>query len=105
MAGAFEISSSEARRLIRQGGVKLDGEPVAAETLDLRARRARRPGPAGRQAPLPPPACAGSRRRQLASAGRQLLYRARPSWGSCLGGRPCVKSGESRRRGAAVFEN
>ena len=27
MAGAFEISSSEARRLLEQGGVKLDGEP------------------------------------------------------------------------------
>jgi len=35
MAGAFEISASEARRLIRQGGVKLDGETVAADTLDL----------------------------------------------------------------------
>jgi tyrosyl-tRNA synthetase len=37
MAGAFEISSSEARRLIRQGGVKLDGDPVPADTLDLAA--------------------------------------------------------------------
>lgn len=37
MAGAFEISSSEARRLIRQGGVKLDGEAIDAETLDLEA--------------------------------------------------------------------
>jgi tyrosyl-tRNA synthetase len=35
MAGAFEISSSEARRLLGQGGVKLDGEPVPAGTLDL----------------------------------------------------------------------
>jgi tyrosyl-tRNA synthetase len=35
MAGAFEISSSEARRLIRQGGVKLDGEAIPADTLDL----------------------------------------------------------------------
>jgi tyrosyl-tRNA synthetase len=35
MAGAFEISSSEARRLIRQGGAKLDGEPIPADTLDL----------------------------------------------------------------------
>ncbi len=35
MAGAFEISSSEARRLIQQGGVKLDGEPVAAGSLDV----------------------------------------------------------------------
>jgi tyrosyl-tRNA synthetase len=35
MAGAFEISSSEARRLLGQGGVRLDGEPIAAGTLDL----------------------------------------------------------------------
>jgi len=35
MAAAFEISSSEARRLLAQGGVKLDGEPIAAGTLDL----------------------------------------------------------------------
>jgi len=35
MARAFEISSSEARRLIRQGGAKLDGEPIPADTLDL----------------------------------------------------------------------
>jgi tyrosyl-tRNA synthetase len=34
MAGAFEISSSEARRLLAQGGVKLDGEPIAG-TLDM----------------------------------------------------------------------
>ncbi len=37
MAGAFEISSSEARRLIRQGGAKLDGEPIPSDTLDLAA--------------------------------------------------------------------
>jgi tyrosyl-tRNA synthetase len=37
MAAAFEISSSEARRLIKQGGAKLDGEPVPADTLDLAA--------------------------------------------------------------------
>jgi tyrosyl-tRNA synthetase len=35
MAGAFEISSSEARRLIRQGGAKLDGETISSDTLDL----------------------------------------------------------------------
>jgi tyrosyl-tRNA synthetase len=35
MAGAFEISSSEARRLIKQGGVKLDGEPIPEDTFDL----------------------------------------------------------------------
>ena len=35
IAGTFEISSSEARRLISQGGVKLDGETVAADRLDV----------------------------------------------------------------------
>ncbi|HSK49295.1 MAG TPA: tyrosine--tRNA ligase [Solirubrobacterales bacterium] len=35
LAAAFEISSSEARRLLGQGAVKLDGEPLAAEPLDL----------------------------------------------------------------------
>ena len=35
MAGAFEISSSEARRLIKQGGAKLDGEPIPSDILDL----------------------------------------------------------------------
>jgi tyrosyl-tRNA synthetase len=35
MAGAFEISSSEARRLLAQGGVRLDGEPLGGDELDL----------------------------------------------------------------------
>jgi tyrosyl-tRNA synthetase len=35
MAGAFGISSSEARRLLKQGGVKLDGEPLGGEHLDM----------------------------------------------------------------------
>jgi tyrosyl-tRNA synthetase len=35
MAGAFEISSSEARRLLKQGGVRLDGEPLAGDRLDV----------------------------------------------------------------------
>ena len=34
MAAAFGISSSEARRLIGQGGAKLDGEPIAGDSLD-----------------------------------------------------------------------
>jgi tyrosyl-tRNA synthetase len=37
IAGAFDVSSSEGRRLIQQGAVKLDGEPVPAEPLDLEA--------------------------------------------------------------------
>jgi tyrosyl-tRNA synthetase len=39
LAAAFEISSSEARRLIKQGGAKLDGEPIPADTLDLGAEQ------------------------------------------------------------------
>ncbi|HEX3041467.1 MAG TPA: tyrosine--tRNA ligase [Solirubrobacterales bacterium] len=35
IAGAFDVSSSEGRRLIQQGAVKLDGEPLPAEPLDL----------------------------------------------------------------------
>lgn len=35
IAGAFEISTSEARRLLAQGGVKLDGESVAGDRLDV----------------------------------------------------------------------
>jgi tyrosyl-tRNA synthetase len=35
MADAFGISSSEARRLLKQGGVKLDGETLPADTLDI----------------------------------------------------------------------
>ena len=37
IAAAFGISSSEGRRLIQQGGVKLDGDPVPADALDLEA--------------------------------------------------------------------
>jgi tyrosyl-tRNA synthetase len=37
IAGAFELSSSEGRRLLAQGGVKLDGEPVPEGALDLPA--------------------------------------------------------------------
>ncbi len=35
IAAAFGVSSSEARRLLGQGGVKLDGEPVAGERMDV----------------------------------------------------------------------
>ena len=37
LAEAFGTSSSEARRSIAQGGVKLDGDPVGPDTLDLPA--------------------------------------------------------------------
>jgi tyrosyl-tRNA synthetase len=37
IAGAFGVSSSEARRLIAQGGVRLDGEEVAPDRLDMQA--------------------------------------------------------------------
>jgi tyrosyl-tRNA synthetase len=39
MAAAFGISSSEARRQLKQGGVKLDGEPLSGEQLDLAPER------------------------------------------------------------------
>jgi tyrosyl-tRNA synthetase len=39
MAAAFDISSSEARRLIQQGGVKLDGEALASDALDMAPSR------------------------------------------------------------------
>jgi tyrosyl-tRNA synthetase len=35
IAAGFGLSSSEARRLIKQGGVKLDGETVPADALEL----------------------------------------------------------------------
>jgi tyrosyl-tRNA synthetase len=35
IADAFGLSTSEARRLIGQGGVKLDGEAMPGESLDV----------------------------------------------------------------------
>jgi tyrosyl-tRNA synthetase len=35
IGAGFGLSSSEARRLIKQGGVKLDGEPVAVDVLEM----------------------------------------------------------------------
>jgi tyrosyl-tRNA synthetase len=35
IAGAFQMSTSEARRLIAQGGVKIDGESLGSDRLDL----------------------------------------------------------------------
>jgi tyrosyl-tRNA synthetase len=37
LAGAFGVSSSEGRRLLQGGGVKLDGAPVPADSLDVDA--------------------------------------------------------------------
>ncbi len=37
VAGAFGVSTSQARRSLAQGGVRLDGEPLTAEQLDLPA--------------------------------------------------------------------
>jgi tyrosyl-tRNA synthetase len=36
IGAGFELSSSEARRLLKQGGVKLDGETVPPDSLELR---------------------------------------------------------------------
>ena len=37
ISSAFEMSTSEARRLLAQGAVKLDGEALDGERLDLPA--------------------------------------------------------------------
>jgi tyrosyl-tRNA synthetase len=37
ISSAFEMSTSEARRLLSQGAVKLDGETLGGEFLDLPA--------------------------------------------------------------------
>ncbi len=42
LSRAFGVSSSEARRLIAQGGVKVEGEAVAADVLDVPADDLRR---------------------------------------------------------------
>ena len=55
IAGVFGISSSEARRLIAQGGVKLDGEGVDPESPGPAGRGARRARAPGRETPLRPP--------------------------------------------------
>jgi tyrosyl-tRNA synthetase len=39
LAAHFGTSRSEARRLLAQGGVRLDGEPLGADDLDVEARR------------------------------------------------------------------
>jgi tyrosyl-tRNA synthetase len=39
LAHAFGVSTSEARRALTQGGVKLDGDPVPSGTLDLEPER------------------------------------------------------------------
>jgi tyrosyl-tRNA synthetase len=41
IASSFDVSSSEARRLLGQGGVRLDGEVLAGEQLDLPATAVR----------------------------------------------------------------
>ena len=41
IAECFGVSTSEARRLLQQGGVKLDGEPLGPEPLDLPAEQLR----------------------------------------------------------------
>jgi tyrosyl-tRNA synthetase len=39
ISSVFEVSTSEARRLLQQGGVKVEGETVPAEPLDVPADR------------------------------------------------------------------
>jgi len=39
LAGAFGLSTSEARRLLNQGGVRVDGDPLPADPLDVPLRQ------------------------------------------------------------------
>jgi tyrosyl-tRNA synthetase len=39
IAEAFDLSRSEGRRLLAQGGVKLDGRPLPPDPLDVPAER------------------------------------------------------------------
>jgi tyrosyl-tRNA synthetase len=39
LAHAFGVSTSEARRALTQGGVRLDGDPIPSSTLDLEPER------------------------------------------------------------------
>ena len=55
LARAFGVSSSEARRLIAQGGVKVEGEAVAPDVLDVPADDLRRRVHPGGEAPLRTP--------------------------------------------------
>ena len=52
IADVFGGSRSDARRLLAQGGVKLDGEPLAGDAARRRGRAARRRRAAGGQAAL-----------------------------------------------------
>ena len=45
ISSAFEISTSEARRLLSQGAVKLDGEALDGQRLDLPAAQLSGPEP------------------------------------------------------------
>ncbi len=91
MAGAFEISSSEARRLIKQGGREARRRADPVRYPGFGSRGAEWPRSAGRQAPLPP----SSRRPARQTAAVALYSRVLPGQASVPG--PCVRSGESRR--------
>ena len=53
VAEHFGKSRSEARRLLEQGGIRLDGEPLGAESIDLEAERLERGRAPGRKASVP----------------------------------------------------
>ena len=93
IADGFGMSRSDARRMLAQGGVKLDGEPLAADGPRPAARAPRRRGAAGRQAPLPPPAgelraAGGGRPHGPAAPGDRRRRRGRrPHRGRAVGRR------------------
>ena len=103
---AFGGSTSQARRDIAQGAVKLDGEPAVRRHARPSSRIGRRAGAAARQAPVRP----RPDRVEPRSAGG-LLERAAPPR-ACHGGAPeptfvvgAPKSGLPRRWGrTSMFE-
>ena len=72
IATVFGGSRSEARRHLASGAVKLDGEPVAPDVLDVPRDGSGRPRAAGRQAPVPAPP------RRLRRAGRARAISSAP---------------------------
>ena len=135
IAEVFGGSRSDARRTLAQGGVKLDGEPLAGDALDVAGGPARRRA-CCRWASGASRACAGRAaltgdRRPVAAGGRAACYSSAPQrWMTApsvgpessgpapkalsstarsersVGPAPTsAKSRESPSQGAPVFEN
>ena len=101
IADAFGVSRGEARRMIAQGAVRIDGEPLAADSLDLQ-RGGSVERPSGRQAPLRP-----DRRLRLSPAPEtgSTFFLGTPILSRRLPGRAGQAEGITFCGAGAVFEN